>query len=160
MALKFELAALAAIMVSSAAFMFVADPMQDAPALERSDNFSQLDFDSFDRDFIANGEPCTVGIEKRKMCFTSSPLEATLVRGAPLADHVPMLAAEFAILLEISATTPEQKLLRYGTTLALIDEETGHVEDLLDLGETSFEAAQAAYPAILANADTATPDAY
>jgi len=47
------------------------------------------------------------------------------------------MAAEFPILAAIPAKNKDLKLLRYGQTLVLINEETQIIEDLLNLDEKS-----------------------
>ena len=134
MSLKLELASLAIITFGASGFMLVAEPL-DAPApLERTAVFSDQDYQAFDHKFTLGNKSCEVGIKRHRLCFNASPLETVLVPGEPLPANVPVLSAEFPILVETPVKAEHQKLVRYGTTLALIHQETQIVEDVLYLG--------------------------
>lgn len=133
MSIKWEIGALAGVLALAAGFMWIAEPVGTDRALERTDNFSQLDYDAFDRNFQINGKTCPVGIAKHRLCFSPSPLETQITKGESLNAHIPMLAAEFPILVATPPKAEHQKLLRYGKTLVLLNEETRIVEDVLGL---------------------------
>ena len=133
--LKFELAALALVMMGAGTFMMIAEPINTQPPLERVDNFSDRDYAAFDRDFKINGEMCDVGIARNKLCFHTSPLQTQIAKGEPLNGRIPALAAEFPILVATPPKAKHQKLLRYGTTLVLINEDTRMIEDMIELGD-------------------------
>lgn len=134
MSLKLELASLAVIMFGASGFMLVAEPLEASGPLERSAAFSDQDYQAFDHGFTLGNKSCEVGIKQHKLCFNASPLEAELVTGEPLPSHMPVLSAEFPILVATPVKAEHQKLVRYGTTLALIHQETQIVEDVLYLG--------------------------
>ena len=131
-----EIGGLAAIAALVVGFMVIAEPIDTAPSLERTDNFSKLDYDAFDRDFQLDNATCQVGIAKHKLCFSDSPLQTQIAKGEVLERHIPVMAAEFPILVATPPKAEHQKLLRYGTTLVLMNEETKMIEDTLQLGAT------------------------
>jgi len=51
MSLKWEIGALGAVVFGAAIFMMIAEPLNSAPPLERVNNFSELDYKAFDRNF-------------------------------------------------------------------------------------------------------------
>ena len=133
MGMKSELGALVAVLLGAGAFMVIAEPMKPQAPLERASSFSQLDFEAFDRNFPIDGKACDVGIAKHKLCFQDSPLQTQLAKGQTLESHIPVMAAEFPILVAVPPKAKNQKLLRYGTMLALLNEETNIIEDLIRL---------------------------
>lgn len=133
MAMKWEFGALGAVVLAASVFMLLAEPINGTPPLGRVDNFSKLDYDAFDRDFSADGEMCAVGLARQKLCFSESPLEKRIAMGEALEQNIPILVAEFPILVATPPKAAHQKLLRYGTTLVLINKDTQIVEDMLDL---------------------------
>lgn len=128
-----EIGGLAAIAALAIGFMVIAEPLDAEPPLERNSNFSKLDYDAFDRDFQLGNVNCPVGIAKHKLCFSDSPLQKQIAKGEMLERHIPVLAAEFPILVATPLKAEHQKLLRYGTRLVLMNEDTLRVEDVLDL---------------------------
>ncbi|MEM8635612.1 MAG: hypothetical protein AAGF33_11600 [Pseudomonadota bacterium] len=138
MTLKIELAALAATFAGAAGFFAVEQPLSEPTPLERNEVFVAADYDAFDRNFRHGREVCSVGIEKERLCFQPSPLEERLVEGTMLADHIPMLAAEFPILVATPAKGDDQQLVRFGRSLALIDPQTRMVHDVIRLEQPSF----------------------
>ena len=115
------------------ALLIISEPLNAETSFERADNFSKLDYDVFDRDFKLGNIECSVGLVKHKMCFHESPLQSQIVEGEPLKQHIPVLAAEFPILVASPLKLQSQKLLRYGTRLVLIDENSQIVQDVLEL---------------------------
>jgi len=155
MTLKIELAALGATLLGAAGFVAVEQPLAEPAPLERTDQFEMADYTAFDRDFRHGREVCSVGIEKDRLCFQPSPLEAQLIEGEALAAHIPLLPAEFPILVATPAKIERQQLVRFGRSLALIDPETRIVEDIIHLSETNF--ADAIAPRLVAQ-DVALAD--
>lgn len=137
MSLKWEIGALGAVIFGAAVFMMIAEPLNSATVLERVDNFSELDYKAFDRNFKTNGTSCDVGLKRHGLCFTSSPLQKQIAKGQPLTSSIPIMAAEFPVLAAIPAKNKNLKLLRYGQTLVLMNEETKVIEDLINLDETN-----------------------
>ncbi len=113
--------------------MVTANPADASQPIGASDKFSIADYEMFDRDFTVRNNICGVGLAKHKMCFTDSPLQSQLVKGEKLKQHIPVMAAEFQIMVAAPAKADHQKLLRYGTRLALLNKETLIIEDILDL---------------------------
>jgi len=136
MNMKWEFGMLAFVLLGAGTFMMIAEPINTQAPLERTDNFSKLDYDAFDRDFLVNGETCEVGIAQNKLCFKASPLQKQIAKGEALNGRIPVMAAEFPILVATPPKAQHQKLLRYGTTLVLINEDTKIIEDMIHLGET------------------------
>ncbi|MEO0884214.1 MAG: hypothetical protein AAFY34_16025 [Pseudomonadota bacterium] len=147
MTLKIELAALGLTLAGAAGFLAVEQPLAEPAPLERHDTFAEADFDAFDRNFRHGREVCAVGIEKDRLCFQYSPLEGQLVEGQALAAHIPLLPAEFPILVATPAKSEHQQLVRFGRSLALIDPETRLVEDVIRLDQQSYSDAVAPPPA-------------
>ncbi|MEM7662662.1 MAG: hypothetical protein AAF292_10460 [Pseudomonadota bacterium] len=143
MTLKIELAALGMTLAGAAGFFAVEQPLAAPAPLERSQAFAAADYDAFDRDFRHGREVCAVGIEKDRLCFQYSPLEGQLLEGQALAAHIPLLPAEFPILVATPAKSNDQQLVRFGRSLALIDPETRIVEDIIRLEQPSFADAVA-----------------
>ena len=113
---------------------FLAGPLMAAPVVEPTDRFSELDYRVFDREFQLGDEVCAVGIKARRLCFSESPLQTQIAKGERLQQHIPVLAAEFHILKETPPKAKHQKLLRYGTKLVLLNENTQVIEDIIELG--------------------------
>ena len=133
MGVKIELGALLATALGAAGVMTTAGPLEAQQPLERTAHFSSHDIEAFDRDFQTDGTPCSVGIAKHRLCFNASPLQARLTKGEPLDRAIPIMAAELQILVALPAKGEHQKLLRYGTSLVLLNKETHLIEDILDL---------------------------
>lgn len=143
MTIKIELAAIGATLLGAAGFWAVEQPLAQPAPLERQANFSQADYTAFDRGFRHGREMCAVGLAKDRICFQPSPLEAQLAKGETLASHVPLLPAEFPILVATPAKAEHQQLVRFGRSLALIDPETRMVEDVIRLEQPNFADAVA-----------------
>ncbi|MEM9670323.1 MAG: hypothetical protein AAF950_15480 [Pseudomonadota bacterium] len=138
MTLKIELTALAMTFAGAAGFWAVEQPLAEPGPVERASSFTEADYAAFDRNFRHGREVCPVGIEKDRLCFQPSPLEAQLVKGDALESHIPLLSAEFPILVATPVKSASQQLVRFGRSLALIDPETRIVEDVIHLDETNF----------------------
>ena len=61
-----KIGAVALMAAIAIGFMLVAQPINQERPLERSDNFSYLDYDAFDRNFQINGETCKVGLAAQR----------------------------------------------------------------------------------------------
>jgi len=132
--LKLELGVLAAVLLGAGIFMMIAEPINTQHPLERVDNFSARDYAAFDRNFELNDETCSVGIARHRLCFTASPLQEQIKKGETIDGTIPLLAAEFPILVVTPPKAERQKLLRYGTKLVLLNEETRVIEDVIQIG--------------------------
>lgn len=141
MSIKIEIGAVIATIICGLSIFHTVNPLEPAPAAERVSAFSANDYAAFDRDFVVRGTPCAVGLKQRQMCFTPSPLQARIVEGEMIPSNMPLLAAEFPILVALPVKQETQKLLRYGPVLALINKDSRLVEDVLYLDATSFDNA-------------------
>ena len=98
--------------------------------------FSQKDFDAFDRSFDFHGSECSVGIERKRICFQPSPLEEKIEIGKAMPQHAPVMPATIPVLIRTTLKPSYLTTHRYGRTLVLIEDETGIVIDKLDLLST------------------------
>ena len=138
MSIRVELGFVALTAVLGLSVLHIKKPFEPSAPVERQSAFVADDHAAFDRDFMLDGEPCNVGLAKREMCFTPSPLQAQIVKGQKIPLNVPLLAAEFPILVELPVKQETQKLLRYGTTLALVHAESRVVQDVLYIDTHTF----------------------
>jgi hypothetical protein len=95
--------------------------------------FTEADYAVFDRGFILDSQPCMVGLERQNICFSPSPLEARIHTGAVVPLDVPLVAAEFRVIVETDLKDPALRTVRFGQTLALVDPETRVVVDQMRL---------------------------
>lgn len=110
--------------------------------------FSDADFDRFDRGFMIGDQPCKVGMERYKICFGTSPIEASLHNGMVIAPEVPLVTAEFRVIVETDLKDDSLRTVRFGQTLVLVDPETRVVVDMMrltapDISATRTQAASA-----------------
>lgn len=148
--LKFEMAAAGIALFALGAFVATRPTGANAAALDPVGvrSFSQADFDRFDRGFMLDQQPCAVGLERHKMCFAPSPLEVGLQPGMTLAADVPLLSAEFRIIVDADLKDAGLRTMRFGQTLVLLDPDTREIVDMLRLTAADLEAARAPAPAI------------
>lgn len=144
MSIKVELGLVVVAALAALAVFHAKKPLEPQPAVKRMSTFIADDYAAFDRDFSLDGDTCKVGLEQRKMCFTPSPLQANIIEGQVIPSNVPVLAAEFPILIDLPVKEDGQKLLRYGTTLALINAKSRIVEDVLHIDAATFADASRA----------------
>jgi len=133
--LKFEMAVAGVALFALGGFVATRPTGAEAEVVEpvAVRAFSEADFASFDRGFMLDGAPCAVGLERSKLCFLPSPLEAGLRRSMVIAPDVPLVSAEFRVIVETDLKEPGLRTLRYGQTLLLVDPETRRVVDLMRL---------------------------
>ncbi|HAW55838.1 MAG TPA: hypothetical protein DCX29_13290, partial [Hyphomonas sp.] len=74
-----------------------------------------------------------IGIEKRGICLSASPLEDSIVPGMILPVKVPATSAEFPIILEGSLKEPNLQTVRFGHRIALFNPITREIVDVMDL---------------------------
>ncbi|MEL7128182.1 MAG: hypothetical protein AAGK23_01410 [Pseudomonadota bacterium] len=156
---KIELGACLATMAGAGAFVGIVNPLAPPSAIERTSSFTEGDFAAFDRNFRHGRETCAIGLEKQRLCFKPSPLEGYLIEGTHLAAHIPLMPAEFPVLVATNVSANGQKLARFGQSLALVDEETRMVVEVMRLDETSFADATATLAQDLADNSTVETDA-
>jgi hypothetical protein len=157
MSIKVELGLAMVTALAGLGVLHTKNPLEPQAAVERMSTFVADDYAAFDRDFTLDGNTCKVGLERRQMCFTPSPLQASIIEGQAIPSNVPVLAAEFSILVELPVKQDGQKLLRYGTTLALIDDQSRIVEDVLYIDAATFsDAARAGQTELVTAAEDRT----
>ncbi|MEQ9507225.1 MAG: hypothetical protein RLO80_13265 [Hyphomonas sp.] len=148
--LKFEMAVAGIALFALGAFVATQPTDADAAAVTPVGvrSFTQADFDRFDRGFMLDERPCAVGLEQHKLCFEPSPLEVGMQPGMTLAADVPMLAAEFRIIVDSDLKETGLRTMRFGQTLVLLDPDTRKIVDMLRLTAPDPVAARAPAPAI------------
>ncbi|MEX1249981.1 MAG: hypothetical protein WEA77_02130 [Hyphomonas sp.] len=137
--LKFEMAIAGAALFALGAFVATRPTSAEAAGGEPLPlrAFTQADFAAFDRGFVLGENPCTVGLERYKMCFSPAPIEPRLERGMQVPEDVPLVAAEFRIIVVTDLKAPDLQTVRFGQTLALVDPQTRILVDLLALSASA-----------------------
>lgn len=138
MSIKVEIGLVVFTALAGLGVFHTSAPLEPQAPTERASVFAAADYAAFDRDFMIDGKTCQVGLERRDMCFTASPLQTRIIEGRPIPTDIPVLAAEFPILVAQPVKAETQRLLRYGTVLALIDKDTRLVEDLLYIDADNY----------------------
>ncbi len=110
------------------------------------EQFTATDFDAFDRHFEMDGETCAVGFKEHRMCFGTSPYEHDLVIGEALPASIPVLSAEFRVIVETDLKAGHLQTARFGRTLVLVDTKTHTVRDILRLDARTFARARGPVP--------------
>ncbi len=133
--LRMEMAVAGVALFALGAFMATRPTQADAEALDivAVRAFTAADHAAFDRGFMLDGAPCPVGLEQQKICFAPSPLEAGIQPGHILPADVPLVAAEFRVIVATDLKDPALRTVRFGQTLALVDPETREIVDLMRL---------------------------
>ncbi len=137
--LKIEMAIAGSALFALGAFVATRPTSAEATAIEPTPvrEFTEADYSAFDRGFMLGEIPCTVGLERYKMCFSPAPIEARLERGMKIPDEVPLVAAEFRIIVVTDLKAPDLRTVRFGQTLALVDPKTRIVVDVLPLSASA-----------------------
>ena len=137
--LKIEMAIAGAALFALGAFIATRPSGADAAVIEpvAVRAFTEADYAAFDRGFMLDDSPCTVGIERHNICFTPSPLEARIGPGMIVPPDVPLVAAEFRVIVETDLKAADLRTVRFGQTLALVDPETREIVDLMRLAPSS-----------------------
>lgn len=133
--LKFEMVMAGLAMFALGAFVATrpteADAATTQPVAVRA--FTDADYAVFDRGFMVDQTPCAVGFERYKICFGTSPLEPRMEPGMTVPPEIPLVAAEFRVIVETTLKDPSLRTVRFGQTLALVDPETRVIVDMLRL---------------------------
>lgn len=142
--LKFEMAIAGLALFALGAFVATRPTSADAAAIEPAATraFTEADFALFDRGFLLDDAPCAVGMERYKMCFTPSPLEARMHTGAIVAADVPLVTVEFRVIVETTLKEEPLQTVRFGQSLALVDPESRMVVDMIRLTAPDFARAR------------------
>lgn len=129
---------------------FLATRPQTAEAVQTSalTQFTKADFAAFDRNFELEGGTCKVGLKRDRLCFGRSPVEDVLAPGMTLPPEVPMVGAEFRVIVVTELKAENLRTIRFGRSLALVDPQTRLVQDVISLSAPAYDQArpQAAYP--------------
>lgn len=125
----------AAVTAMGAALMWgaSADPILDEPVRERVSQFTQADYQSFDRNFEFDGGACAVGLKRKELCFLSSPFEPNLAPGSSIPASLPDMPAEFPVILKTQLKAEGLETWRFGRSLVLVKAGTREVVDVMDL---------------------------
>lgn len=128
---------------------FLATRPQTAEAVQASalTQFTKADFAAFDRNFELEGSTCKVGLKRDRLCFGRSPVEDVLAPGMTLPPEVPMVGAEFRVIVVTELKAENLRTIRFGRSLALVDPQTRLVQDVISLSAPAYDQArpQAAY---------------
>ena len=142
--LKFEMAVAGVALFALGGFVATRPVGAEAEAVQpvAVRAFTEADFDKFDRGFMLDETPCAVGMERFKLCFGPSPLEAGLRPGMVIPAEVPLVMAEFRVIVETDLKEADLRTLRYGQTLLLVNPETREVVDMMRLAAPSISDAR------------------
>lgn len=142
--LKFELAIAGAALFALGAFVATRPQQAEAVQAPGLTQFTKADYAAFDRNFETRGQDCKVGLARVKLCFGASPVENILEPGITLPAEVPMVGAEFRIIVVTDLKKDNLRTVRFGRTLALVDPETRFVHDVLHLTAPGYDKARQA----------------
>ena len=117
-------------------------PVAAALDIPPSAEFSRADYNAFDRDFLIGDDRCPVGLAEHRFCLGTSPIESQLQRGMILPPEIPLIAAEFRVIVATEMKDESLRIVRYGQTVVLVDPETRIVKDILRLAAPDFETAR------------------
>ena len=140
--LKFELAIAGAALFALGAFFATRPQTAEAVQAPGLTQFTKADFAAFDRGFENHGRDCAVGLKRDKLCFGTSPVEGRIAPGMTLPSNVPMVGAEFRIIVVTDLKKENLRTVRFGRSLALVDPQTRYVHDVIDLEALSFDKAR------------------
>jgi hypothetical protein len=127
---------------AAAGLAVLLQPTLPRPDITPVDHFQEADFAIYDRDFSLQGRECEIGIQKRGICLSGSPLEDSIVPGMVLPVKVPATSAEFPIILESPLKKPHLQTVRFGHRIALFDPNTREIVDVMDLDAQNFANAK------------------
>ena len=149
--LKLELAVAGIALFALGAFVAMrptdAEAAAAQPVAVRA--FSEADFNVFDRGFLLDDVPCAVGLERHSLCFAPAPIEHRIALGMAIPNEVPLIAAEFRVIVETDLKDPALRTVRFGQTLALVDPDSRVVVDMMRLSAPTLEEARRPAPAAL-----------
>ncbi len=140
--LKLELVIMGAALFALGGYVAMQSAGATEPAIEPVAAFTARDFAAFDRNFEMAGTVCEVGLASQRLCLSPSPVEARLRFGEALEPDVPMLAAEFRVIVETDLKIETLRTLRFGQTLALVEADTRIVRDIMRLNATDFASSR------------------
>ena len=138
---KIELAALAITAAGVGGYLYKSDPFAEAPVTYHAE-FTEADYNAFDRDFTLADEPCEIGLKSSHICLPEFDIDRDVRAGEPFPQDVPALSAGMRVLLALDTKEPELQTVRYGQTLVLIERATHEVRDVLRLDAPTYEDAR------------------
>ena len=141
--LKIELAIAGAALFALGAFVATRPPEAEAVQTAGLTQFTKADFAAFDRDFDMDGGTCEVGLKRDRICFGGAPVETILQPGMTLPREIPMVGAEFRIIVVTELKADDLRTVRFGRSLALVNPQTRYVQDVIDLSADRFDDARA-----------------
>lgn len=141
--LKLELAIAGTALFALGAFVATRPLEAEAVQAAGLTQFTKADFAAFDRDFEMDGETCDVGLKRDRICFGGSPVEHILQPGVTLPHEIPMVGAEFRIIVVTELKDNTLRTVRFGRSLALVDPKTRYVQDVINLSADRFDDARA-----------------
>jgi hypothetical protein len=141
--LKIELAIAGAALFALGAFVATRPPEAEAVQTAGLTQFTKADFAAFDRDFDMDSGTCEVGLKRDRICFGGSPVEQILKPGMTLPHEIPMVGAEFRIIVVTELKDDTLRTVRFGRSLALVNPQTRYVQDVIDLSADRFDDARA-----------------
>lgn len=127
---------------AAAGLAVMLQPTLPRPDVQPVDHFQEADFSIYDRDFTLQGRACEIGIKRRGICLSKSPLEDTIVPGRVLPVEIPATSAEFPIILEAPLKASHLQTVRFGHRIALFNPDTREIVDVIDLTAQSFANAR------------------
>jgi len=142
--LKIELAIAGAALFALGAFVATRPPEAEAVQASGLTQFTKADFAAFDRNFEMDGATCDVGLKRERLCFGRSPLETRLAPGMILPPEVPVMGAEFRVIVVTELKADTLRTIRFGRSLALVDPQSRQVQDVIVLTAPTFEKARPA----------------
>lgn len=140
--LKIELAIAGAALFALGAFVATRPPEAEAVQASGLTQFTKADFAAFDRNFKMDGDTCKVGLKRDQICFGGSPVEQIIAPGMTLPPEVPMVGAEFRVIVVTDLKADNLRTIRFGRSLALVDPSTRHVQDVISLAAPEFDQAR------------------
>lgn len=142
--LKIEMAIAGVAMFALGAFVATRPTDAEAASVEPAPvrAFSEADFAVFDRGFVLDNTPCAVGFERHMICFTPSPLEPRMHTGMVVPTEVPLVTAEFRVIVETALKDPALRTVRFGQSLALVDPQSREIVDLIRLSAPDYTSAR------------------
>jgi hypothetical protein len=140
--LLIEFGIVGAAMFALGVYWISRPPPAAALVFPPSAEFSLADYNAFDRNFLIGEDVCSVGLAEHRFCLGHSPVEGQLRRGMVLPPEIPLIAAEFRVIVATELKDDALRIVRYGQTVVLVDPETRIVKDVLRLGAPDFETAR------------------
>jgi hypothetical protein len=142
--LQIELAILGSALFALGVFVALqsASAGSQAAPLSTASTFSERDFAVFDRGFRLGDSDCDVGLKSHRICFGTSPHEMRLMIGETLPLDLPVLPAEFPIIVMTDLKDEGLQTVRFGCTIALIERDSRRIMDVLHLTAPDYTSAR------------------